>query len=95
MSKKRRSVVGKGTPRPDLFQGEVMECKVCGKREQSDPEKESGWTVLQIDDQVTYFCPACWHGAGAKVGYAEVMKLAVLMQTDGRALRIFRSLLRG
>lgn len=39
------------------FMGEMMECCMCGKTQQSDPNIESGWTVLEVDNEPFYVCP--------------------------------------
>jgi hypothetical protein len=47
-----------------LFQGEMMNCRVCGKRKRSDPRVESNWTALEIIDppvEIVYYCPKCWN----------------------------------
>lgn len=43
------------------FMGELMICSLCGKREKSDPKKESQWTALSVEGQLFYICPECWH----------------------------------
>jgi hypothetical protein len=47
------------------FQGESMFCYECHKIEDSHPDIESGWTVIESVDSmgysvILYFCPACW-----------------------------------
>ena len=39
------------------FQGEMMTCALCDKQEQSDPEAESQWRLLERDDREFYICP--------------------------------------
>lgn len=40
------------------FQGETMTCILCGKQDQSDPEGETGWRLLEADGVPYYVCPA-------------------------------------
>ena len=47
------------------FQGEAMFCYECQKHEQSHPDIETGWTMIESVDSmgynvVLYFCPECW-----------------------------------
>jgi len=44
-----------------LFQGEMMVCIGCDKRQKSDPAVESGWTAIQVENEAPqYVCPDCW-----------------------------------
>jgi len=45
-----------------IFGGEMMRCKNCGKEQRSNPRVESGWTAVQMDDHLFYYCPDCWSG---------------------------------
>lgn len=38
------------------FQGEMMTCDLCGRQERSDPQVESGWTVVELNDGHFYIC---------------------------------------
>jgi hypothetical protein len=39
-----------------VFQGEVMTCALCGKRQTSDPQVESDWRYLELDGVGFYVC---------------------------------------
>lgn len=39
-----------------FFQGEMMECALCGRRQRSDPDVESGWTLIELEDDHYYVC---------------------------------------
>lgn len=41
------------------FQGEMMNCVMCRKKQQSDPNVESNWTFIQMGDDGYYVCPPC------------------------------------
>lgn len=52
-------------PLPDMgakpFQGELMICVNCQRRQKSDPNVESGWTAISIDGtMLEYWCPKCF-----------------------------------
>lgn len=40
-----------------MFTGEMMICSICKKKEQSDPNVESGWTLIELDGYRFYVCP--------------------------------------
>lgn len=42
------------------FQGEMMVCQGCGKQKRSNPTRESGWTMLEVDGQKYYYCIKCF-----------------------------------
>lgn len=80
LKRKRKTVeaVGAGTPAPDVFEQEMMSCPICGRQQQADPARQSGWTALQLDASVKgYFCPDCWHTIGRKHGYENMTLMAV------------------
>ena len=39
------------------FQGETMACRLCAATHRSDPEVESGWTLIELDGRGYYVCP--------------------------------------
>lgn len=42
------------------FNGELMECMMCGKKQQHDPNVRSQWTVVGTDESfLCYVCPGC------------------------------------
>lgn len=44
-----------------FFMGELMTCYRCGKQEQSHPNQQSQWTVVELEgDKPMYFCPECF-----------------------------------
>jgi hypothetical protein len=43
-----------------FFQGEVMTCDKCKRSEKSDTARQSGWTVIEIEGEAIYICPACF-----------------------------------
>ena len=45
---------------PSPFMGEVMTCRLCGRKWKSDPKVESDWTLVQFDNHRLYFCPQCF-----------------------------------
>lgn len=45
---------------PTPFQGEMMVCYDCGKKQWSNPHVESNWTAIDIDDERIFICPKCW-----------------------------------
>lgn len=47
-----------GKKTPGLrFQGEMMQCIMCGKEEKSDPAVESDWTCVEAGSAGYYVCP--------------------------------------
>ena len=42
-----------------FFVGEMMTCHFCQQQQQSDPNIESGWYALQLDNVPFYVCPEC------------------------------------
>ncbi|MAS33531.1 MAG: hypothetical protein CL610_05965 [Anaerolineaceae bacterium] len=38
------------------FQGEMMVCALCDRQQQSDPNVNSHWRVLELDNHVYYVC---------------------------------------
>lgn len=61
------------------FQGEMMRCLSCGAKQESDPNVESGWTLISVDQHKGHFCPNCWHTIGDHFGYDVMAELAVLI----------------
>lgn len=58
---KKKTIHTGGQKTPGLpFMGEMMVCRQCGKQQQSDPEVESGWTTIDLDERRFYFCPECF-----------------------------------
>lgn len=62
-----------------FFQGEMMTCALCGKRQQSDPNVSSDWRVLQLDGQAFHVCTDHFppDGAGKEsfaVAYETIIK---------------------
>lgn len=54
------------------FNGELMTCALCGKREQHVVGKVSNWRLLELDDQEFYTCPDHLPPDGAsKEAFAE------------------------
>jgi hypothetical protein len=50
----KRGKWGPGSP----FHGEMMTCHLCGKQQKSDPEIESGWTLVTLYGNFeVYICP--------------------------------------
>lgn len=53
----------------NLFRGEMMICYMCGMVKKSNPKKESGWTAVEVLDdigasrKIIYFCPTCFQKA--------------------------------
>lgn len=41
---------------PAEFQGELMTCCMCGKQQQSDPDQNSDWRIVQVNGQQHYVC---------------------------------------
>ena len=39
------------------FSGEEMTCVMCNKKQKSDPNVESNWTLITIGDVSHYVCP--------------------------------------
>lgn len=57
----KKTIYTGGKKKPGvLFQGEMMTCLVCHKKQKSDFKVESGWTAVTVDGVVYYFCPACF-----------------------------------
>jgi uncharacterized protein CbrC (UPF0167 family) len=48
-----------------FFQGEMMICVHCGRKQKSDPNVSSEWTVVELDGRALYFCPWCFGNARA------------------------------
>lgn len=71
------------------FQGEVMCCPLCDKHQRSDPQNDSGWTRIQVGEDVAYFCPNCWHGIGKEHGYDNMGVLAAGIAMGGVATLTF------
>lgn len=47
-------------PPPAVFQNELMKCVMCAKELQADPDVESNWTCLEINQSEKYYvCPEC------------------------------------
>lgn len=46
-------------PTPKRFNGELMECMMCAKKQQHDPNVRSQWTLVGEDDYLLYVCPGC------------------------------------
>lgn len=42
------------------FDGQVMTCKNCGRKERSSPYKSSDWNHIEIEGVGFYICPQCW-----------------------------------
>lgn len=42
------------------FDGQVMTCQNCGRKERSNPRIESQWNHIEIDGIGFYICPQCW-----------------------------------
>lgn len=43
-----------------FFMGELMICASCGRTQQSHPNQESGWTVIELEGAPPrYICPEC------------------------------------
>lgn len=41
-----------------MFDGEWMTCIICGRRERSNPERDSGWRAITANDDPAYYvCP--------------------------------------
>lgn len=77
LKRKTKQAVGIGTPRKDVFEGEMMTCLICDTQKKSDSGVESGWTAIQLDENIGgYFCPTCWHKIGKRVGYEYMSMLA-------------------
>lgn len=73
-----------------FFQGEMMNCVVCGRSERSNRNVESGWRCLEVDEFHFYVCPfelpADGDPASAyKVAYQEVIACCLnqLIINDG------------
>jgi len=44
-----------------LFQGGLMTCTKCGRKQKSYPNFESQWTSVSVEGgEPIYFCPPCW-----------------------------------
>lgn len=61
------------------FMGEMMECAICGKRQKSDLDVESGWTVIELDNVAYYVCPSHignpkWTASQHKEAYTKVLR---------------------
>lgn len=75
---------------PLPFQGEMMECLLCGRRERSDPEVESQWRALSTGNaRRHYFCPAEFPPDGSasklfEMAY-ELALAAMLAEESGQA----------
>lgn len=41
---------------PTEFQGELMTCAMCGKEQQSHPDQESDWRIIELNAQKHYVC---------------------------------------
>ncbi|MEO8608885.1 MAG: hypothetical protein ABI690_13420 [Chloroflexota bacterium] len=41
---------------PQEFQGELMTCAMCGKEQQSQPDQNSDWRLLEVNGQKHYVC---------------------------------------
>lgn len=39
------------------FDGELMECVLCGRKQRSNPKKQSQWRAIQWGDDIHYACP--------------------------------------
>jgi len=50
----------------DFFTGEIMTCHICGCTKKSNPEKSSGWTIIQFVEtgELIYYCPTCFSDSG-------------------------------
>jgi hypothetical protein len=73
-----------GTTRtPEPFQGEVMTCALCGKREPSDPGRESQWRYLAIDGKGHHVCTDHFPPDGASVAAFQAAYTAVLRRLIG------------
>lgn len=67
------------------FQGEEMQCCMCSKKQMSDPNVESNWTLIQLDGFAVYVCPACLQDSPqAKRGHYKTVYAKVVR----RALRL-------
>lgn len=42
------------------FMGEVMTCANCKRKQRSNPNIQSGWTVFEADGKAVYVCPTCF-----------------------------------
>lgn len=42
------------------FMGELMICANCKRRQKSNPNIQSGWTVFERDGAAVYVCPECF-----------------------------------
>jgi hypothetical protein len=40
------------------FTGEIMQCFICGVKEQSHPGEQSQWRCVQLDKYFYYVCPS-------------------------------------
>ena len=56
------------------FSGKLMTCALCGARERSNINRESGWTMIMLPGSRTeyYICPGCIHGPAKVKGYKLV-----------------------
>jgi len=50
-----------------FFRGEMMHCCMCKTDKQSDPDKSSNWTLLEIDEHTFYVCDHCFPGVHHRV----------------------------
>jgi hypothetical protein len=69
------------------FQGEMMTCGVCGKQQQSDPNVNSDWRLLELDGEKFYACTDHFppdEGATQK-DYAAAYESILRLMMDKRA----------
>lgn len=41
---------------PDIFNGELMTCCMCGKQQQSQADQNSDWRIIELNEQKYYVC---------------------------------------
>jgi hypothetical protein len=47
------------------FQGEEIECVVCGAKQRSDPVRETNWRAVEVNERRYYACAAEFPADGA------------------------------
>lgn len=74
------------------FTGELITCVVCGAQYRSNPNVESDWRAIQIEDEILYACPNEFPPDGAgKEAFTAAYELFIacglheLITRDGKA----------
>lgn len=72
-----------------FFMGEMMTCAICGLQQKSDPQVESGWTVVELDQVPYYVCPKHLQPdrKGYEAAWTKTLKRLIALHRAGHAYR--------